>query len=229
MPHGRLPPRPAACSTALGLADVKGAPETFDAAGIWRCWTASRRPAAGSPVYAPEFRRDDRGADRRRDRRAAGRRASSSPRATTCCWTSRPGIGCARCSTEIWFLDTAGGRSARPAGAPARRSSAARRRRPWSARCSGSDGAQRASWCCASTDRGHDLLLEPGRAAQHLTRSRASADAAGRRRPQARDAGAAESAACPARPRACAATLPASLRSPARVRRWLSSGPSATR
>ncbi len=42
----------------LGLAAIKGAPETFDAEGYLALLDRLARPTAGSPVYAPEFRRD---------------------------------------------------------------------------------------------------------------------------------------------------------------------------
>ena len=41
----------------LGLAAIKGAPETFDAEGYLALLERLARPVAGSPVYAPEFRR----------------------------------------------------------------------------------------------------------------------------------------------------------------------------
>jgi pantothenate kinase len=42
----------------LGLAAVKGAPETFDAEGYLALLERLDRPPTDSPVYAPEFRRD---------------------------------------------------------------------------------------------------------------------------------------------------------------------------
>ena len=41
-----------------GLTEVKGAPETFDAAGYLDLLTRLRKPPDGSTVYAPEFRRE---------------------------------------------------------------------------------------------------------------------------------------------------------------------------
>jgi pantothenate kinase len=41
----------------LGLADRKGAPETFDAAGFVHLLTRLRHPGEGEVVYAPEFNR----------------------------------------------------------------------------------------------------------------------------------------------------------------------------
>ncbi len=41
-----------------GLVDVKGAPETFDAAGYLALLHRLARPLRGSVVYAPEFRRE---------------------------------------------------------------------------------------------------------------------------------------------------------------------------
>lgn len=42
----------------LGLADVKGAPGTFDAAGYLALLQRLRQPQPGVTIYAPEFRRD---------------------------------------------------------------------------------------------------------------------------------------------------------------------------
>lgn len=88
-----------------GLAEVKGAPETFDADGYLNLLTRLRKPPDGSTIYAPEFRREI-------EEPIAG--AIAVPPTAEVIITegnyllldSPPWVGVSAVATEVWFLDT---------------------------------------------------------------------------------------------------------------------------
>jgi pantothenate kinase len=88
-----------------GLADVKGAPETFDADGYLNLLSRLRKPPDGSTIYAPEFRREI-------EEPIAG--AVAVPPSAEVVITegnyllldTPPWAGIRAVATEIWYLDT---------------------------------------------------------------------------------------------------------------------------
>ena len=88
-----------------GLAEVKGAPETFDADGYLNLLSRLRAPSDGSTIYAPEFRREI-------EEPIAGAVAVL-PTAEVIITEGNyllldrpPWAGVRALATEIWYLDT---------------------------------------------------------------------------------------------------------------------------
>ena len=165
--HGRLPPGSGRSRRARpGRGQGSPARPSMPPA-IWPCWTDSPDPPPAARSTHPSSGATSRSRSPARSP-CRRRRGSSSPRATTCCSTSRPGIGCARCSTETWFLDTE--ESLRIDRLVDRHTgSAGRRRRPWIARCRVRTAAT-PSWCwrpdcgqtCCSSPVGRAALRQRG-------------------------------------------------------------------
>jgi pantothenate kinase len=88
-----------------GLAEVKGAPETFDADGYLNLLTRLRKPPDGRTIYAPEFRREI-------EEPIAG--AIAVPPTAEVIITegnyllldTAPWAGVRAVASEVWFLDT---------------------------------------------------------------------------------------------------------------------------